>query len=175
METSGSSVSEIIKPCSVNLIASTSNDLQNSVDSKIIVDKYVKTLQISEETAIMLAKATKGYSFAFQTIGYYAWEYPDHLKQALQNAKEYLFEFAYQKIWSELSANDRDVVRAIYQSKTGEIIHVRKILNWTSNQFNPYRDRLIKAGVISGPQNGYVELALPWFGEYAMAVFDNIN
>nr|XP_019587339.1 PREDICTED: probable JmjC domain-containing histone demethylation protein 2C isoform X1 [Rhinolophus sinicus] len=42
MENSGSSVSEIIKPCSVNLIASTSNDIQNSVDSKIIVDKYVK-------------------------------------------------------------------------------------------------------------------------------------
>ncbi|XP_069317215.1 probable JmjC domain-containing histone demethylation protein 2C isoform X1 [Eulemur rufifrons] len=42
MENSGNSVSEIIKPCSVNLIASTSNDIQNSVDSKIIVDKYVK-------------------------------------------------------------------------------------------------------------------------------------
>uniref|UniRef100_A0A8D1NHQ2 Probable JmjC domain-containing histone demethylation protein 2C n=1 Tax=Sus scrofa TaxID=9823 RepID=A0A8D1NHQ2_PIG len=42
MENSGNSVSEIIKPCSVNLIASTSNDVQNSVDSKIIVDKYVK-------------------------------------------------------------------------------------------------------------------------------------
>ncbi|KAM5236018.1 putative JmjC domain-containing histone demethylation protein 2C isoform 2-T2 [Ctenodactylus gundi] len=42
MENSGSSVSEIIKPCSVNLIASTSNDIQNSADSKMIIDKYVK-------------------------------------------------------------------------------------------------------------------------------------
>ncbi|XP_032551364.1 probable JmjC domain-containing histone demethylation protein 2C isoform X5 [Chiroxiphia lanceolata] len=41
-ENSGNSVSEIIKPCTVNLIASTSNDLQNNIDSKILADKYVK-------------------------------------------------------------------------------------------------------------------------------------
>ena len=134
-----------------------------------MADKYLHTLKIKEDAAVMLAKATKGYSFAFQTIGYYAWEYPNHLDQALQYAKEYLFEFAYEKIWSELSANDRIAVRAIHQSKTGEIIRVREILNWTSNQFNPYRDRLIKSGVILSPRNGYIELALPWFGEYAMS------
>ncbi|NWI40947.1 JHD2C protein, partial [Picathartes gymnocephalus] len=41
-ENSGNSVSEIIKPCTVNLIASASNDLQNSIDSKILTDKFVK-------------------------------------------------------------------------------------------------------------------------------------
>ncbi|XP_057607034.1 probable JmjC domain-containing histone demethylation protein 2C isoform X3 [Chionomys nivalis] len=40
IENSGNSVSEIIKPCSVNLIASTSNDIQNSVDSRVTGDKY---------------------------------------------------------------------------------------------------------------------------------------
>ncbi|XP_036685550.1 probable JmjC domain-containing histone demethylation protein 2C isoform X3 [Balaenoptera musculus] len=51
MENSGNSVSEIIKPCSVNLIASTSNDLQNSVDSKIIVDKFVKDDKVNRRKA----------------------------------------------------------------------------------------------------------------------------
>ncbi|XP_059585853.1 probable JmjC domain-containing histone demethylation protein 2C isoform X2 [Alligator mississippiensis] len=41
-ENSGNNVSEIIKPCTVSLIASTSNDLQNNVDSKILADKFVK-------------------------------------------------------------------------------------------------------------------------------------
>ncbi|XP_075791009.1 putative JmjC domain-containing histone demethylation protein 2C isoform X2 [Pelodiscus sinensis] len=41
-ENSGNSVSEIIKPCTVNLIASTSSDLQNSMDSTILADKCVK-------------------------------------------------------------------------------------------------------------------------------------
>ncbi|XP_066098649.1 probable JmjC domain-containing histone demethylation protein 2C isoform X2 [Saccopteryx bilineata] len=51
MENSGNSISEIIKPCSVNLIASTSNDIQNSVDSKIIVDKYVKDDKVNRRKA----------------------------------------------------------------------------------------------------------------------------
>lgn len=41
-ENSGNSVSEIIKPCTVNLIASTSNDLQNNLDGKILGEKSVK-------------------------------------------------------------------------------------------------------------------------------------
>lgn len=137
-----------------------------------MVDKYIHTLKVKEETAIRLAKATKGYSFAFQVVGYYAWEQPDHLGQALTDAREYLFEFAYQKIWSELSAKDRDLVLAIFRSGTGEVSRVRDLMNWTSNQFNPYRDRLLKSGVISSPQTGYVELSLPWFGEYAVSVID---
>ncbi|XP_003783674.1 probable JmjC domain-containing histone demethylation protein 2C isoform X4 [Otolemur garnettii] len=51
MENSGNSVSEIIKPCSVNLIASTSNDIQNNVDSKVIVDKYVKDDKVNRRKA----------------------------------------------------------------------------------------------------------------------------
>ncbi|XP_051475931.1 probable JmjC domain-containing histone demethylation protein 2C isoform X3 [Apus apus] len=41
-ENSGNSVSEIIKPCTVNLIASTSNDLQNNIDGKILAEKFAK-------------------------------------------------------------------------------------------------------------------------------------
>ncbi|KAH0623500.1 hypothetical protein JD844_006302 [Phrynosoma platyrhinos] len=41
-ENSGNIVSEIIKPCTVNLIVSTSNDLQNNVDSKTLGEKLVK-------------------------------------------------------------------------------------------------------------------------------------
>ena len=138
-----------------------------------MVDKYKSTLKVKEDTAISLAKATKGYSFAFQVVGYYAWEHPDHPDQVFNEAREYLFEFAYRKIWSELSAKDRDLVRAVFRSETGEVSRVRELMNWTTNQFNPYRDRLLKSGVISSPQTGYVELALPWFGEYAVSVMED--
>ncbi|XP_004858311.1 probable JmjC domain-containing histone demethylation protein 2C isoform X2 [Heterocephalus glaber] len=50
-ENSGHSVSEIIKPCSVNLIASTSSDIQNTVDSKIISEKYVRDDKVSRRKA----------------------------------------------------------------------------------------------------------------------------
>lgn len=135
-----------------------------------MVDKYAGTLGVSEETAVRLARETKGYSFAFQVVGYYAWENPGRMDQALKDAREYLFEFAYRKIWTELSAKDREVALAVYRSGTGEVARVRELMNWSSNQFNPYRDRLLKSGVITSPQSGYVELALPWFGEYAASV-----
>ena len=135
-----------------------------------MVDKYAGTLKVSEETAVRLARETKGYSFAFQVVGYYAWEKPGRMDQALKDAREYLFEFAYRKIWTELSAKDREVALAVYRSGTGEVARVRELMNWSSNQFNPYRDRLLKSGVITSPQSGYVELALPWFGEYAASV-----
>ncbi|XP_021029516.2 probable JmjC domain-containing histone demethylation protein 2C isoform X2 [Mus caroli] len=51
MENSGNSVSEIIKPCSVNLIASTSNDIQNSVDGRVAVDKYGRDEKVSRRKA----------------------------------------------------------------------------------------------------------------------------
>ena len=94
------------------------------------------------------------------------WEYPKDVKKALANAKDYLFEFAYWKIWSELSKQDKVVVKAIAKVKTGEIYKIREDLDYTSNQFNPYRNRLLKAGIITGPEDGIVKLCLPWFDEF---------
>ena len=137
------------------------------LDRGAIAARYIDTLKIREDRAYRLAAVTKGYSFAFQTIGYFMWEYPEDEERALRDAREYLYEFAYWKIWSELSATDKEVTLAISDVQTGEILEIRNILNYTSNQFNPYRDRLIKAGVITSPANGLVDFALPWFGEFA--------
>lgn len=133
-----------------------------------IARKYKETLKISEDKAIRLAAKTKGYSFAFQTIGYFSWENPDDPEKAMKDAKEYLIEFAYHKIWSELSGIDRNVVQAIAQVPSGEIIKIREMLKYSSNQFNPYRDRLLKAGIVISTGNGYLELALPWFDEFSL-------
>ena len=138
------------------------------LDISSIAFKYKETLGLGDDKATRLAVLTKGYSFAFQTIGYFSWENPDDHAKAMKDAKDYLIEFAYNKIWSELSSNDREVTKAISKVPSGEIIKIREILNYTSNQFNPYRDRLIKAGIITGSENGIVEFALPWFNEFAL-------
>ena len=133
-----------------------------------MTDNYISTLGLKEDAATKLAKATKGYPFAFQTIGYFTYEYPDNNEKALAEAKDYLYEFAYWKIWSELSPKDREVVVAIAKVPSGNVFEVREKLNRSNNQFNPYRDRLLKAGVIHSPENGVVEFALPWFGQFAL-------
>ena len=39
-------------------------------------------------------------------------------------------------------------------------------LEMSSNEFNPYRDRLIKKGLLNGDERGYVKFVLPMFEEY---------
>lgn len=62
-----------------------------------IIDNNMQTLQISQAQASILARQTKGYSFAFQTIGYSVFENRDNIPQALAEAKDYLYTFAYEK------------------------------------------------------------------------------
>lgn len=132
-----------------------------------IAQNYLTTLQVGQTEANRLAAATKGYSFGFQTIGYYAFEHPGNLAVILSEAREYLFEFAYEKIWSELSRKDREVVIAIACTSTGRVAEIREKLQYTTNQFNPYQDRLKKAGILISTENGLVEFTLPFFDDFA--------
>mgnify|MGYP000629942261 len=37
-----------------------------------------------------------------------------------------------------------------------------------TNEFNPYRKRLIRKGIVSGEKRGYVYFTLPLFEEYVI-------
>ena len=78
----------------------------------------------------------------------------------------------YDKIWSDLSRGDRRVLHAMAVVKTGKVSDIRSYLGASSNEFSPYRQRLIRKGLISGEGRGYVEFTLPAFDEYALANFD---
>ncbi len=143
--------------------------VMSPLNQERMVSKYMETLHIKEHQAFRLAKATCGYSFAFQTIGYFYYEDGEEAR-TLADAREYLFEFAYRKIWSELSPKDKTVLAAAARVRTGSVAEIREILNFTSNQFNPYRDRLIKAGVLISNATGYLEWALPFYDEFALAM-----
>ena len=132
----------------------------------IITDNYMKVLGVDKETAHNMASMTKGYSFAFQVLGYYAWAHENDLDAAIPEYKQYLYDYVYDKIWSEISAEDKRVLSAIADSEDGRIIGIRNKLGMETNQFNPYRDRLKKYGIINGDTHGYVTLILPLFDEY---------
>ena len=51
-----------------------------------------------------------------------------------------------------------------------EIKEIREHLGMETNEFNPYRKRLIKKGIVSGETRGYVFFTLPLFERY---VIDN--
>ena len=119
-------------------------------------------------TALEMARLTRGYSFAFQVLGYLTWEAGVLSEGVMDEFRQYLDGYAYDKIWSELSAGDRRLAVGIAKSKTGKVPNVRSILGIETNQFNPYRRRLIRKGVINGDERGCVRLALPCFEDYAI-------
>lgn len=137
-----------------------------------IAEDYQAVLGLNEIESRALAKATKGYPFAFQVFGYFNWEYPNDTKKSQQFARQYLDEYAYDKVWSELSRKDREILYGIAHVKTGRISDIREFLELSSNEFNPYRQRLIRKGIISGDERGYVRLLLPFFDQYILANHD---
>ena len=133
-----------------------------------IADNYRKNLVLEDDEAIRMAKMTLGYPFAFQVFGYFAWRNGSLNERALTECKQYLDDYAYEKIWSELSQGDRDVALAIATAKSSRVRDIREIAGMSTNQFNPYRDRLVKKGVADGSTYGHLRFALPLFDRYVV-------
>lgn len=115
-----------------------------------------------------MAGLTKGYPFAFQVLGYLTWNNDGDYNGILGEYEQYLSEFVYDKIWSELSQKDRIVAKGIADIKSGKIKEIRDAIGMETNEFNPYRKRLIRKGIVSGETRGYVYFTLPLFEEYVI-------
>ncbi len=139
---------------------------------RAVADNYRKNFNISRDEALSMADLTRGYPFAFQVLGYLTWENDGNYSNVLDEYRRYLEDYVYDKIWSELSARDRLVLNAIANTPGGKILDIRALLNIDTNQFNPYRKRLINKGLITGEKRGYVSFCLPFFESY---VIDNYS
>ena len=138
------------------------------LNQQAIIKKYMNIFQIEREQAAQMAELTKGYPFAFQVLGYLTWNNHGNYREVLEEYEQYLSEFVYDKIWSGLSQKDRVVARGIAETDSGKIKDIREHLGMETNQFNPYRKRLIKKGILSGEMRGYVYFTLPLFEDYVL-------
>ena len=133
-----------------------------------IASNYSRNLNLDHDKAMDMAYLTKGYSFAFQVLGYLTWENGGDYKSVLPEYRQYLDEFVYDKIWSELSQKDKSVLNAVSRVDSGKIEEIRNLLCMQTNEFNPYRKRLINRGLMDGKERGYVKLVLPMFRDYIL-------
>ena len=138
------------------------------LNKQAIVNKYKSIFEIEVDQATQMADLTKGYPFAFQVLGYLTWNHHGDYNAVRGEYEQYLSEFVYDKIWSELSQKDRMVARGIADVEGGKIKDIREYLHMETNEFNPYRKRLIKKGILSGETRGYVYFTLPLFEKYVM-------
>ncbi len=82
----------------------------------------------------------------------------------------YLEEYVYEKIWSELSAQDKKICHAIASTESAKIADIREFSNIDTNHFNPYRKRLLRKGLVDG-ERGYLRFTLPLFEDFVLANF----
>lgn len=151
------------------------------LDKKTIANSYEKAFtkgkrEIDFMVLDEMSRAVKGYAYAFQTIGYYAWRFSrellqlneEVLKQTIRAAKKDLFRNAYERMYMDLSKNDRDFIEAIIKAGTDRVTtkQLQDILNKPINYISVYRAKLLDDQLITSPQRGVVQLALPFFAEF---------
>ncbi|MBQ3705893.1 MAG: ATP-binding protein [Clostridia bacterium] len=133
-----------------------------------MMENYQKVLQIDQDKALRMAQMTRGYSFAFQVLGYFSWLYPKDDERVFTAYKQHLQEYVYEKMWMELSEKDRKILWAMAKEKEGKVSAIKEMLNLKNNEFTPYRERLIRKGIIESNGRGYVRFVLPLFEEFVM-------
>ena len=140
---------------------------------RLMEEDYVHTLGLEPETALIAARETKGYPYAFQLIGYFLWQNdgnytPSIRKQWIERLNDYVYDI----IWKKLSQKDRYVAYGIASAASHKTQEVLELLRMSQNEFNPYRRRLIKKGLANGDEWGRVTFTLPYFGEFVQHTYE---
>ena len=133
-----------------------------------ITNSYQELLNITKEEALLLAKETKGYAYAYQVLGYLVFEKQNPKLDDKLYAKydQYLEEYVYEKLYSELSTNDQKIPKAFTSDDINSVDNLLLKSKMKKNVFSVYRDRLIKRGIIESPEYGKLILKLPRFYEF---------
>jgi hypothetical protein len=136
----------------------------------LIVQKYREVFNITEDEALSMAKVTMGYPFAFQVMGYLKWREGGNkpMEELLPQFDTYLEDYVYEKIWSELSKKDKEVVAAMCSAPSTKVETIRSRLKMPSNSFSTYRKRLTKKGIVRSPEYGWLSFTLPRFKEFIL-------
>ena len=130
-------------------------------------EMYKNKLNIDTDTAKLMASTTKGYAYAFQQLGslYFKKGKSSTLDDIINELKSILFSYSYEKIWEEMTPEDRFLASLLTDKKEYKRAEVLSLMGNKSGNYSVYRDRLIKRGIITSRQ-GYIGLNPPFFGEY---------
>ena len=136
-----------------------------------IAGSYAEVLPVEEEKAAAMARLTKGYPYAYQVLGYLYWKKnvdekgSGRLEDLLAEYDELLEEYVYEKIWSELSSKEKEILAQIPADGSIRIAEIRQRLSMPSNAMSVYRERLKRKGVVDASEHGKLAFSLPRFGE----------
>lgn len=131
-----------------------------------IAENYRDIFACPQEQALAMAKQTGGYAYAFQLLGFFSWKFESDPQKISKNFQAYLFDYAYDQMWNELTAVERRVMAGIAALPSGKVKEIRTYLGMDSNYFNQYRRRLVEKGMLISENYGCLKLAMPLFGAF---------
>ncbi len=125
-------------------------------------------MKVSHSDAISLSKLTKGYSYAYQLLGYLMYESnkKELDSEILKEFDKYLREYVYEKIYYNLLYNEKIIINAVSANEEIRVSDILKITKIKKENFSQYRDKLIKKGILISVAYGKLEFILPRFKEY---------
>lgn len=118
--------------------------------------------------------ATRGFPYLIQLVGYYLTVHAQNgalsqesFDRALREARLDMEENVFQPILHPLSKNDLAFLKAMAvdddETRTASL---EERLGASNSHIQPYRARLIDAGVIEAPRRGVLTFAVPYLAEY---------
>ena len=134
----------------------------------LIAESYGKIFHLSGSESLEMAKVTKGYSFAYQALGYLCFKSEKKWEEILPQFDAILDEYVYEKLWSELSFKDKEILLKMAEHNERKVGEIRENLRLSSNNFTVYRSRLIRKGILYAPEHGYLDFSLPRFREFIL-------
>ena len=136
----------------------------------LVKTKYQKALHVSEEMAGKMAALVNGYSFGFQVLGYlYYKAQPNDLEEIYPEFDSMLADYVYEKIWETTTGISRDIVYKVAVEGVHRVSEIQAALSLSNSKFSPYRDRLIKRGILRSSERGELKIALPRLKEFILA------
>ncbi len=137
----------------------------------LIAERYSKIFDIGTDEAMEMAMLTKGFPFAYQAIGKYVWEDPDHkvTENVLRKYDAALAHYVYGKIWDELSEKDKWYMSFIVQKESMPVSELLEVTGQKKNEFSQYRARLRDRGLIDVSSRGVIKCKLPRFDVFVKA------
>lgn len=134
-------------------------------------------IEASDDILDRAALSTRGFPYLMQLIGYYVIQYtPERgvvtdaiMDKAEQAALGDMEKNVYEPILNPLSDNDKIFLRAMARcGGTVTTAELQTELGQKASAIQPYRKRLIEAGVIEAPRRGELVFTVPYLADYLL-------
>lgn len=149
------------------------------VDEADVAESFLETARRAErewsaDVAAQCAKATRGYPFMIQLVGYHTWRAAgaerisyEHAERGIEVARRKIGQLVHAPALQDLSDVDKTILVAMAQDDgPSRSTDIAKRIGKNTNYVSVYKGRLERAGMIDVLPNGRLAFSTPELREY---------